>query len=202
MRSSLLPLVAGVAGLGLVAAGCATACPVIGPGDLSGFDGFAPAAYRLQPGDVLRIDVWQNEALSRVVRIRPDGQLSLPNLGEVAAAGATVPELSKQLVDALKVYLPDPLVTISVERWMPIEIYILGAVRRPDAYSVLTAQRLLPAVARAGGTTPGAARCAVVLRRAEGRTLRRVVDLDTLSRGQSGQTDDVLLRSGDIVTVY
>ena len=183
--------------------GCATVtCPVQGPGDLEGFA--APprvTAYRLQPGDLLKIDVWQNEALSRTVRVRPDGQLSLPNLGDVAAAGATIPELQSQLVDALKVYLPDPLVTISVERWTPIEVYVLGEVRRPNAYPVATTRKLLAALARAGGVNPGAAGCAVVLRQGPERQLRRVIDLDALRRGERPQ-DDLALQPGDVVTVH
>ncbi|MEL7367296.1 MAG: polysaccharide biosynthesis/export family protein [Myxococcota bacterium] len=181
--------------------GCATTCPVTGPGDVSAFNVAPPVEYRLQPGDVLRVEVWQNKALSRTVRIRPDGKMSLPNLGDVVAAGATVAELSRSLVDALKVYLPDPLVTIAVEEWVPIEVYVLGEVRRPDAYPVATTPRLLAAVARAGGVRPGAAGCAVVLRRANSKVLRRVVDLQALGRGEQS-ADDLPLRSGDVVTVH
>lgn len=183
-------------------AGCVTTCPVTGPGDLTGFAKPAPPApYRLQAGDLLKVEVWQNEALSRTVRIRPDGMLSLPNLGDVAAAGVTVQQLQKQLVDALKVYLPDPLVTISVENWTPLEVYVLGAVRRPDAYPVASNPRLLAALARAGGVQPGAAGCAVVLRQEADRTLRRVIDLEALRRGDR-PADDLKLRSGDVVTVH
>ncbi len=184
-----------------LATACATTCPVAEPGDLSGFDVPAPTPYRLQAGDVLKIDVWQNEALSRTIRVRPDGKLSVPNLGDVQAAGATVPELQGQLVDALKVYLPDPLVTVSVEQWTPVEIYVLGAVRRPDAYPVTRTRSLLVALARAGGVAPDAAGCAVVLRQGTDRVLRRVVDLGALRRGDR-PADDVVLKPGDVVTVH
>ncbi|MEM7678375.1 MAG: polysaccharide biosynthesis/export family protein [Myxococcota bacterium] len=188
-------------GLLMGGVGCATTCPVVGPGDVSEFEVAPPVDYRLQSGDVLRVEVWQNKALSRTVRIRPDGKMSLPNLGDVVAAGATVAELSSSLVDALKVYLPDPLVTIAVEEWVPIEVYVLGEVRRPDAYPVSSTRRLLAAVARAGGVQPGAAGCAVVLRRTESKVLRRVVDLNALGRGEV-PADDLPLRSGDVVTVH
>ncbi len=188
--------------IALLAVRCATAtCPVVGPGDLSGFETSPPGPYRIQAGDQLKIDVWQNESLSRAVRVRPDGQLSLPNLGEVPAAGFTVPELSKRLIDALKAYLPDPLVTISVEEWGPAEVFVLGKVQRPDAYPVARSQRVLNAIALAGGVRPGAAGCAVVMRQTDDRVLRRVVDLDALSRGE-GSTNDVTLRAGDVITVH
>ena len=184
-----------------LATGCATTCPIAGPGDLRGFEVPPPAPYRLQAGDVLKVEVWQNEALSRTIRIRPDGKISLPNLGDVVAAGATVPKLQSQLVDALKVYLPDPLVTISVEQWSPVEVYVLGAVRRPDAYPITNTRNLLAALARAGGVAPGAAGCAVVMRKGPDRVLRRVVDLDALRRGER-PSDDLTLKSGDVVTVH
>ena len=49
--------------------------------------------YRIGPDDVLNISVWKNEALSRVVAVRPDGRISLPLLNDVQAAGFTPEQL-------------------------------------------------------------------------------------------------------------
>src|SRR5262245_3151356 len=49
--------------------------------------------YRIGPEDVLAVSVWKNDAMSRVVPVRPDGMISLPLLDDVMAAGLTPMEL-------------------------------------------------------------------------------------------------------------
>ena len=45
------------------------------------------ADYKIGPQDVLRIDVWKEPDISRVIPVRPDGKISLPLLNDVVAAG-------------------------------------------------------------------------------------------------------------------
>src|SRR5215813_14459054 len=58
-----------------------------------------PPDYRIGPGDVLTIQVWDNKDLDQKVFVRPDGKISLSLLGEIAAGGLTVAELATMLTD-------------------------------------------------------------------------------------------------------
>ena len=55
------------------------------------------ADYRIGPGDVLSIMVWDNKDLDQKVFVRPDGKISLPLLGQIEAGGLTVAELATML---------------------------------------------------------------------------------------------------------
>src|SRR5262245_1121713 len=45
--------------------------------------------YKIGPEDILAISVWKNEAMSKVLPVRPDGMISLPLLDDIMAAGLT-----------------------------------------------------------------------------------------------------------------
>ena len=78
----------------------------------------APASelpgYRIGPEDVLQISVWNNEPISRTTPVRPDGNISLPLLNDVPAAGLTPMELREQLVRRLADYMPNAEVSVIV----------------------------------------------------------------------------------------
>src|ERR1043166_6094059 len=76
--------------------------------------GTADASYRIGPQDVLRIDVWKEQEISRTVPVRPDGKISLPLLNDVQAAGLTAMELANMISEGLKKCINNPQVTVSV----------------------------------------------------------------------------------------
>src|SRR5947209_607933 len=94
--------------------------------------------YRLVAGDKLRIDVYKDAQLSQSVQIRPDGKITLPLVGDVAAAGRTPLELRDAIGGALKDYITDPVVTVIVVEATapPIPVvYVTGEVNKPGALS-------------------------------------------------------------------
>ena len=64
----------------------------------------------------MKIEVWQNQDLSRLVTIRPDGKFSLPLIGDVQAEGLTPERLEAQLEQALADFIQNPDVTVSVQQ--------------------------------------------------------------------------------------
>ncbi|MEQ1729874.1 MAG: polysaccharide biosynthesis/export family protein, partial [Vicinamibacterales bacterium] len=87
--------------------------------------------YRLQTGDKLRVEVYKDAQLSQSVQIRPDGKITLPLVGDVAALGVTPVELRERLTTALKDYVNNPVVTvIVVEATLPTA-YVVGEVNHP-----------------------------------------------------------------------
>ncbi len=58
--------------------------------------------YQINPGDILEIFVWNEEALTREVRVRPDGFVSMPLAGEFRAGGQTPAQLTDEQVRLFK----------------------------------------------------------------------------------------------------
>ncbi|HET7617688.1 MAG TPA: polysaccharide biosynthesis/export family protein [Vicinamibacterales bacterium] len=109
------------------------------------------ADYRLVPGDKLRIEVYKDDQLSQSLQVRPDGKITLPLLGDVAAAGKTPTELRDSLAGSLKEYVTNPVVTVIVVEATPPTIYVMGEVNKPGPQQMRGPLSVLQALAMAGG---------------------------------------------------
>src|ERR1700694_1562935 len=58
--------------------------------------------YTIGVGDMLSIQVWDQEKMSARVRVRSDGRISYPFLNDVAAEGKTPVKLAGELEEGLK----------------------------------------------------------------------------------------------------
>src|SRR6202161_1250286 len=70
--------------------------------------------YLIGAQDVLDVNVWKDNELTKTVPVRPDGKISLPLLNDVQAAGLTPTQLSQSITEKLKRYIADPQVTVIV----------------------------------------------------------------------------------------
>jgi polysaccharide export outer membrane protein len=127
--------------------------PVVTSG-ISGAPSSIGADYRLVAGDKLRIEVYKDTQLSQSLQIRPDGKVTLPLVGDVAAAGRTSVELRDAIGSALKDYITNPVVTVIVTETTPQVVYVTGEVNKPGALTLPNGQMsVLQALAMAGGFT-------------------------------------------------
>jgi polysaccharide export outer membrane protein len=101
--------------------------------------------------DVLAINVWKEQDVSRSVPVRSDGKISLPLAGEVVAAGLTPLQLEQSISDKLKSYITDPEVTVIVQQINSQKFNILGQVVKPGAYPLIAATTIVDAISIAGG---------------------------------------------------
>lgn len=113
-----------------------------------------PASYVIAPEDVLDVEVWGNQQLSRQVPVRPDGKISLPLINDVKAAGLTATELANSITDQLKKFVTDPEVTVIVTGVNSQHIYIMGEVNHSGIVPLVPDMRVLQALSSAGGFTP------------------------------------------------
>jgi hypothetical protein len=70
--------------------------------------------YLLKHGDRLQISVWKDEALDREARVLPDGSISFPLVGRILVVGLSTAQVEKRIVDGLKPYIPDAVVSVVV----------------------------------------------------------------------------------------
>jgi len=66
----------------------------------------SPDAFRIGPEDVLDVQVWKNQELSRIVPVRPDGMISLPLVNDIRASGLTAVELRQAITQRLSEFIP------------------------------------------------------------------------------------------------
>ena len=169
-------------------------------------DGAVPepySGYRIGPEDVLSIDVWNNEALSLEVPVRPDGMISLPLLDDVQAAGLTPIELRDFLTRRLTEYMSQAEVSVIVTEVRSYKVSVLGEVRTPGRYELNSRSTVLEVLAMAGGFTDFATRSRIVVLRPDGGTTKRIpFDYDKVfSDGGKHKQENLYLRPGDIVLV-
>src|SRR5690606_12548918 len=160
-------------------------------------------AYRINPVDVLEVFVWNETDLSREVLVRPDGFLSMPLAGRIAAGGRTIAEIETTLATTLAKYLKDkPTVTVSLRQGNGFRIYVLGKVNRPGEYPLARPIDVMQALALAGGLNAFAAENDIMIlhRNAEGTQKSTRFRYSDVKGGESLETN-TLLQSGDVVVV-
>lgn len=123
-----------------------------------------PVEYRLGPADQLRITVFNEPGLTGPFVVGAQGAIAYPLVGDIRAAGLTVPEFTEALRTALQEYVRTPNVSVEVTNYRPF--FILGEVTRPGSYPYVIDLTVMNAVATAGGFTYRANRSRVFIRHA------------------------------------
>jgi polysaccharide biosynthesis/export protein len=156
-------------------------------------------AYVIGEEDVLQVSVWQNQDLSQEVIVRPDGMISFPLIGDLQAAGLTIPQLDDQITEKLKEYVKNPEVSISIRKMGGKKVIVLGEVTTPGVYSVTGAQTILEAIGLAGGFTKDSVPSSTVLIRggfenpqAKRINLSRALDAGEIRQNVSLQAEDII----------
>ncbi len=124
------------------------------------------ADYRVGPGDVLEVEVYDDPDLSGLVTVQHGGEISFPLLGDVEVNGLTAREVRETLTLLLaKDYLVDPQVAVRVKEHRSQWITVVGEVVRPGKYFLQGSKTLLELLTEAGGFTPQASGEVIVSRR-------------------------------------
>jgi polysaccharide biosynthesis/export protein len=157
--------------------------------------------YVIGPQDVLDISIWKEPEVSRVVPVRPDGNISLPLLNDIKAEGLTPTELAAVIAQSLKRYVADPKVTVIVTTINSQRIYILGEVTRAGAYPLLPGMTVLQALSFAGGFTQFAnVKNISLLREEGGKQVKYSFNCKEVVNGKKREQNAVL-KAGDTIIV-
>jgi len=108
------------------------------------------ADYVIGEGDVLLISVWGEKELSLPVKVRPDGKITIPAVGEVMAANSTVKELQSTLTGKIARIVKSPIVTVMVAEITNNKVYIFGGGVSSGVYSLTQRTTLLQLLCQVG----------------------------------------------------
>ena len=152
--------------------------------------------YILGPGDLISIDVFQVDELKGTVRVSTTGFIKLPLTGKIKIGGLTVAEAEAEISEKLLRYLQDPVVTVFVQEYRSQNITVLGAVAKPQVYTVTRQNFLLDILSISGGLTKEAGDICYIQRK--GETI--VINIRDLLIG--GQVNlNIPVFAGDLVHV-
>lgn len=178
--------------------------------------------YRIGPGDILSIVVWDHPELVLPTQtyaigtgvtelafgdtasgipgytVSSSGYIQFPYTGLLKVAGLTELQARNLIVNSSGKYIQDPQITVRVLGYRSKRVYVEGEVKTPGTVAINDIpMTLLEAINRAGGILPTGDRSSVYVIR-DGRKTR--VNLPALiERGQD--LNQVMLKSGDIVRV-
>ncbi len=173
--------------------------------------------YRLGPGDVLEVRVFNRPQLSHdSMPVSNDGLILLPFIGEIRAACLTTAELSKEITARLLKYQRNPQVYVSVKQYNSQVVSIIGAVNAPSRFQLQRQVRLLELLSLANGPTKRAGRSIQVLHAEAPTSICQEAPASTASTDEAfaglssfnlgetlkgSQQANPYLRPGDIVTI-
>jgi polysaccharide export outer membrane protein len=155
--------------------------------------------FLIRDTDTVTVRVYQQDSITTVQRVRPDGKIVVPLAGEFVARGRRPADLGKEVQDKLKGVLVTPVVTVSVEQSAQITVSVVGQVKNAGAFNMDPGANVLQALASAGGLSDYASEDKIfVLRRSLAQRVRfRFADL----RNGDKSSISFGLQAGDVVVV-
>ena len=201
-RSAPLAFIVGLALSTLVGAvgvgGCGGTGPYVWVDSLPAQAG-AGGDVLIADGDVLNVRVFNQDPLSTKERVRSDGRISIPVIGEIVARAKRPAQLAAEIQDRLKDIVKVPSVIVTFEQGAEMKISVVGEVRNGGVFQIEPGSNVLHALAAAGGLTDYADSDKVfVVRKSLPQRVRfRYSDL----RSADPKSVQFTLQAGDVIVV-
>jgi protein involved in polysaccharide export with SLBB domain len=154
--------------------------------------------YMIGPGDELIIRAWGQINVDWHAPVYRDGTIFFPKVGVIDVAGTRYEDLRDRLTSEIgRVYKSFQL-SVTMGRLHSIQIFVVGQVRRPGAYTVSSLSSLVDALFASGGPSKRGSVRRIELKR-DGKTIT-IFDLyDLIVKGD--KTKDAKLLPGDVIYV-
>lgn len=166
------------------------------------------SAYRLGNGDLVEIKVFGEEQFSQTARLGPQGEVTMPFIGNVQLGGLTQLEAEIRLKELLGGrFLQNPQITVSVQEYNSQPLFILGAVRSPGNYKMVQRLNLIDALIMAGGLDISRAGDHAIIQRAlsiqaDPSVEPETIDIDLKDLLEKGNLSlNIPLEAGDIIQI-
>ncbi len=159
----------------------------------------APTQVTLASGDVVRLAFIAAPELNQAQKIRADGKINLPLIGEVHAAGKSIGALQSELYSRYKPQLTDATLVVILESSVT-QVVVSGAVGRPAKFSFERPTTVYQAIMEAGGATDyGTLKTVHLTRLINGQEHTQILDLRPTMVGRT--TSPFYVRDGDVIYV-
>lgn len=128
----------------------------------------APSSYALGPGDQLMFSgVAADEIANKPFRVDADGEVNLPMVGRLAAAGLTLRQFEEALNKRLSIYIREPQVVVTIAEFRSQPVSVVGAVKSPGTYQLEGKKNLMEIIGLAGGFREDAGNVIAITRKSE-----------------------------------
>ncbi len=158
--------------------------------------------YVIGVSDDVQIGVYKHDEFNTGQRVRPDGVVTMPLIGDVQAAGLTPSQLEGAVKDKLKAFVKgDAVVTVAVTGINSYHVVVTGRVSTPGRFEAASYMTVMEAISLAGGPTPFASPAEVfVLRRSpDGKVKKIPFNYSQVIRGEYLQQNIYLMRGDQVV---
>lgn len=169
-------------------------------GTPAGQDSFVHA-YKIGPGDLLELKVFEVDELSQTVRVSEDGSITLPLLGHVLVEGLTQEGVVQKLTELLQAkYVKNPQVTIFIKEYRNQQVSVIGAVEAAGSFELVGRKTLLQIISMAKGFSDTVGNQVLVLREGpDGKAETITIDLKALLDGN--QDLNIQIEPNDVINV-
>jgi polysaccharide export outer membrane protein len=156
--------------------------------------------YKLNPDDILEVDVFDVASLHRTVQVAANGAINMPYVGDVPAAGLTARQLGEELQRRYgEKYLKNPQISVFVKQARADTVTVDGSVAAPGVFAIPDNMSLIKVIALAKGLDPVANPREVVIFRTVNN--ERVAGVFDLTKIRSGKAVDPPVYPNDMIVV-
>lgn len=158
--------------------------------------------YLLGTGDQVKISVYDHPDLTIEARLSAAGTITFPLLGEVALGGMNTVAAENRIAGLLQAggYIKKPIANVLITQFRSQQIAVLGQVNKPGKYSLDAPSNIIDLLALAGGVSVSGGDTVMLIKRENGNTVTREIELTSLFQ-PGAQTDDIHVSNGDVVFV-
>ena len=158
----------------------------------------APLDYVIGPGDELRIQLFGNQSINRLVPVNREGNLLIPEIGVVQVSGLTFEEAKKKINSIVNASLIGVSVEISLAKIRSIQVFVLGNAFSPGAYTVSSLSNISNVLFFSGGPTKNGSLRNIEVKRS-GKSIAKFDFYDLLINGNINS--DIRLLSNDVLVI-
>jgi len=164
---------------------------------------WAASDYKLGPGDILKITVFDYPDLTTEERVSESGTISFPLLGKIPVGGKSTDDTRNLIASQLESqgFIKQAHVTVIVTQFMSQQVSVIGEVNKPGKYPLDKASTLVDLLSTAGGVNANGGEKAILIRPAKdgGKETKTEIDLYALFQGKDSKPLEV--QNGDVIFV-
>jgi polysaccharide export outer membrane protein len=156
-------------------------------------------AVRLSPGDSIKVTFAEESDLDQTQKIRRDGKISLPLIGELTAAGKRLMDLQREIISRYEGKLDNPEVLVTLESGTATVI-VSGFANKPGKIDFNRPTTVFQAIMEAGGVSDyGSLRNIHLTRIINGEQRTETINLRPAIRGEP--IDPEYVQDGDVIYI-